>query len=710
MTAEARAILGSIAEAPDPREFILQDFIGPELRTQGFKLIGKDSWSKKIRNRGAEGYVSAIKELRHSYRVTLEVRMPSPRPAAQPELQTFFLEYILEIYVLPVVQALIKAFKQVAPIRSFSYHEKNRYFDSMSMMSGATVREALPSGISISDIYYRGGIGETQEDPREFILKQPTKHYRAYLLGAYSQSSPDYGKFVDLEAPTPQEAWDSLQAEGKRLGEIYDADGNCWRAGMDGLLQPKLNAPPPLHPFTEGVRDTPADLRSLAEAVDPKDFILGQNPRYWVTAKTSTGTAYWGGTGQPYFETGVGYWHANPLDAPQFTYDEAKANLDWLTTVYKQQDADPEHLSTLLVDRNLLTSYHKRREAAARRIARRIGKKYVPGPEPVEEAVDPKDFILKNAPRSYTAYFLNWSMKDDTAKVVAPTPAEAFKLANAIEYGRRAAWLVDDETGQRFAQNLWGNIVIKEETVNPRDFILASTPWHDELVAAGFERTKAENTYPFNETWFKTYPFMDGKIVIMAEPHLNVPDEEVLNPTNPIIRLYCEYTNPREGEDYPIQVFQRWVPVPKLKQAMPHVDQAVKTSTSLEQLQKTLEYGFYRLASWWPGPSAVADSLPQFRAALESRGWQFGKLNAIPMVGGGEVQEHVYKKVNKGTVWTLNASLTPQGKLFAFGSGFKVVMENDEPKDVDWPLAEQTQPEGMGVPEFAELVSAATEI
>jgi hypothetical protein len=106
----------------------------------------------------------------------------------------------------------------------------------------------------------------------------------------------------------------------------------------------------------------------------------------------------------------------------------------------------------------------------------------------------------------------------------------------------------------------------------------------------------------------------------------------------------------------------------------------------------------------------VADSLPQFRAALESRGWRFDKLNAIPMVGGGEVQEHVYKKVNKGTVWTLNASLTPHGKLFAFGSGFKVVMENDEPKDVDWPLAEQTQPEGMGVPEFAELVSAATEV
>jgi len=460
-------------------------------------------------------------------------------------------------------------------------------------MSGHLILNALPPGTGFSQIYYRGGIGEAQ-DPREFILKQPTKRYRAYLLGAYSQSSPDYGKFVDLEAPTPQEAWDSLQAEGKRLVEIYDADGNCWRVGMDGMLQPKLNAPPPMHKFTEGVRDTPADLRHFC----------------------------------------------------------------------------------------------------------------------LPEAVDPKDFILKNAPRSYTAYFLNWSMKDDTAKVVAPTPAEAFKLANQVEYGRRAASLVDDETGQRFVQNLWGQAILKEtqdmDDADIRRELLDvddmwDGPWHDELVATGFERVKAE-------TWFKTYPFMNGQIVIMAEPHLNVPDEEVLNPTNPVVRLYCEYTNPREGSDYPVQVFQRWVPVPKLKEAMPHVDQAVKTSTSLEQLQKTLEYGFYRLASWWPGPSAVADSLPQFRVALESRGWQFGKLNAIPMVGGGEVQEHVYKKVNKGTVWTLNASLTPQGRLFAFGSGFKVVMENDEPKDVDWPLAEQTQPEGMGVPEFAELVSAATEV
>ena len=69
-------------------------------------------------------------------------------------------------------------------------------------------------------------------------------------------------------------------------------------------------------------------------------------------------------------------------------------------------------------------------------------------------------------------------------------------------------------------------------------------PWHDPLRDRGFERVKADS-------WYKQYPFQEGYLIILAEPHLNVPDEEGFDQTKPTLRLYCEVQQPTRRRRLP---------------------------------------------------------------------------------------------------------------------------------------------------------------
>lgn len=242
-------------------------------------------------------------------------------------------------------------------------------------------------------------------------------------------------------------------------------------------------------------------------------------------------------------------------------------------------------------------------------------------------------------------------------------------------------------------------------------------PWHDDLASAGFERVRA------NE-WYKQYPFMDGHLIILAEPHLNMPDLEGVDQTKPTLRLYCEYSNPHGGVDYPVQVFQRWVPLPVFRRALDLIESAINTSNALDGLQRTLEYGFYRLVPplgpLIPESEPVDvrsfindDTLIEFRAAMERLGWAFKGLVMVPKLSGGEigeVQEHVFKRVSDGTIWTLYVAALGDGRLNAYGDGFKVLQGvdsqgRDREADDPWDIPERTQQVGMSVADFAEWVS-----
>ena len=161
------------------------------------------------------------------------------------------------------------------------------------------------------------------------------------------------------------------------------------------------------------------------------------------------------------------------------------------------------------------------------------------------------------------------------------------------------------------------------------------------------------------------------------------------------------------------------MPLEVFPKALDLIESAFNTTNHLDGLQRTLEYGFYRLVpplgplvkeNVDPKDFIADDLMLTFRNVMEARGWKFKKLSTVPKVdGSGNVQEHIFKYVSDGTIWTINASILSDGRLYAFGGGFKVLQGYSQGREVqeddDWTVEDMTQEVGMTVDDFADLVT-----
>jgi hypothetical protein len=118
-----------------------------------------------------------------------------------------------------------------------------------------------------------------------------------------------------------------------------------------------------------------------ADEVDPEQFVKGFEPRYHVVSvgPYDIKKSYWGGgAGEgkvPNLETGEGYWHASPLDVPEFTREEAERQHAWLIQTFKScglsAEAAQKRIAIVLVSPDTNERKLKQRERNARRNARR---------------------------------------------------------------------------------------------------------------------------------------------------------------------------------------------------------------------------------------------------------------------------------------------------------------------------------------------------